>query len=267
MRLNDIHVAKKPLVRVSAKEVDDLAKRLWITFPSDYREYITKFGEGTLGGSLIRIYPPWRIERELADWRRRVNKYWFWDAGRDVLPKDRALECILIGDTTNGDEIIFHPTRPQTIFILPRDSEDIFEIRGDLLAAIEWTCTSGKLVEPFDDRDFEPYDSREESDEEAADNEATDPDGESLDEIIELAKRWAKRHAAKKQAMKELRAQSPKGTKSELIHESIVIEGDTSLDVGYSIAWKITDARGKEVGVFRWTMNEDSSSAAFGPTK
>jgi hypothetical protein len=267
MRLNDIRVAKKSLLRVSAKEVDDLAARLWITFPNGYREYITKFGEGTLGGSLIRIYPPRRIEKELADWRRRINKYWFWDAGRDVLPKDRALECILIGDTTNGDEIVFHPTRPQTIFILPRDSETIFAINGDLLAAIDWICTSGKLVEPFDERDFEPFDSRKESNEDAADNEATDPDGESLDEIIELARRWAKRHAVKKQAMKELRAQVPKGTKSQMLQESIVLEGESSLDIGYSIAWRVVDERGKDAGIFRWRMSDDSYGAVFEPTK
>jgi hypothetical protein len=75
-----------------------------------YREYITGLGEGVLG-SFIRIYPTWRIESELAEWRSRINKYWFWDAGKDLLPKERALEFVIIGDTVNGDEIVFHPFR------------------------------------------------------------------------------------------------------------------------------------------------------------
>jgi len=101
----------------------------------------------------------------------------------------------------------------------------------------------------------------------AADQIADEPDGESLDEIIELAKQWERRHAAKKQAMKELRAQVPKGTKSQMLQESIVIEGESSLDIGYSIAWRIVDERGKDAGIFRWRMNDDSYGAVFEPTK
>jgi hypothetical protein len=237
--LDDVQVVKKALVKVSQKQVDELAERLWISFPAGYREYITKFGEGTLGGSLIRIYPPWRIEKELGDWRRRINKYWFWEKGVRVLPKERAIECVIIGDTTNGDEIVFHPSRSGKLFILPRESERVYEIRGDLLAAIEWICTSGELADPFDERNFEPFDSREEESE--SDETASDAEGESLDEIVELAKNWAKRHSARKQAMKDLRSHTPKGAKAKFLHESIVIDAESSLDVGYRITYHFVD--------------------------
>ena len=114
-----------------------------------------RFGEGVLGGSFIRIYPPQRIVRDLAEWRARIAEYWFWDQGAAVLPKERALECIVFADTLNGDEMVFHPRVPDQVFILPRDSQDIFVIGPDLPAVIEWCCSSGVLTEPFDDRVFE----------------------------------------------------------------------------------------------------------------
>jgi len=175
LTFEEIQIVGKPLVLATTAEVDALASRLWITLPSGYREYVTRLGEGTLGGSFVRIYPPWRIEKELAEWRRRINKYWFWDDGRELLLKERALECVIIGDTVNGDELTFHPSRPNRLFILPRDSGRIFDVGGDLLAAIEWVCTSGELVEPFDERNFEPYDSRAESEGAEAEGPALTP--------------------------------------------------------------------------------------------
>jgi hypothetical protein len=63
LKIKDVQVVGKPLVRATAADVDALASRLWITFPSGYREYVTRLGEGTLGGSFVRIYPPWRSRR------------------------------------------------------------------------------------------------------------------------------------------------------------------------------------------------------------
>jgi hypothetical protein len=158
LKLDDIRVIGKPLVKADPADVDALEARLWFTFPAGYREFVTRLGEGVLGGSFVRIYPPWRIEKELDGWRRRIEQYWFWDAGRELLPKERALECVILGDTTNGDELVFHPTRPGRLLVLPRDSEEIFEPGGDLLSAIEWMCSSGELIEPFSERDFELFD-------------------------------------------------------------------------------------------------------------
>jgi hypothetical protein len=99
----------EPLVRADLSEVRNLEAQLWISFPDGYTEYVTMLGEGVLGGTFVRIYPPWRIARELEAWRSRIRKYWFWDAGREVLPKERAVECVIIGDTWDGDELVFHP--------------------------------------------------------------------------------------------------------------------------------------------------------------
>ncbi len=150
-----------PLVLSPPAEVDAAEAQLGIRFPSGYREYVTQFGEGVLGGSYVRIYPPRRIlsgANNVAEWRRRIDEYWFWGGG--VLTKEQALESVLIGDTAEGDELIVHPDNPERVYVLPRDSEDIYLAGDGLPAAIEWLCSSGTLTEPFAERNFEPFDSR-----------------------------------------------------------------------------------------------------------
>lgn len=268
MKIDDVQVVEKPLVLAMPADVDALASRLWIAFPSGYREYVTRLGEGVLGGSFVRIYPPWRIEKELAEWRRRINKYWFWDQGRELLPKERALECMLIGDTVNGDELVFHPSRPNKLFVLPRDGEQIFDAGDDVLSAVEWMCASGELVEPFDERKFEPFDSRVESTDQESRTASTDPEGESLDDLLELAGRWAKRHAVKETGRKELRQQTPKGGKTELAYEGILIDGPSKLDVGYGVAWRVVDKEtGKLLGTFRWGKGDGHQGSSYEPAK
>ncbi|KVO27686.1 hypothetical protein WL80_06100 [Burkholderia ubonensis] len=154
---NRIIVRKAASACPTAADVSAAEEKLRTRFPKDYAEYITRFGEGVLGGDFVRIYPPRRILAELEDWRARIDQYWFWDEGRSVLTKDAASRAIVIGDTTVGDELIFHPGSPDRILVLPRESESIFVAGDGLEQAIEWLCTSGELSEPFDERDFEGF--------------------------------------------------------------------------------------------------------------
>ncbi len=159
----DLRVAGGPLVLSPNSEVDHVEEQLGIRFPDGYREYVTRFGEGMLGGSYVRIYPPRRIlsgDNNVFEWRKRIDEYWFWDAGRDVLSKAKALESVIIGDTLEGDEMVVHPADAQRIYVLPRHSEIIHVAGFGLAAAIEWLCSSGTLTEAFADRSFEPFDTR-----------------------------------------------------------------------------------------------------------
>jgi hypothetical protein len=141
----------------SVMEVEGLESTLGTAFPKGYGEFITRFGEGVLGGTYIRIYPPSRILAELEEWRARIDEYWFWDQGSDVLSKFDALNSFILGDTMDGDELIFHPKQSDKIFVLPRYSEDIFVAGLGVEEAIEWLCTSGKLTEPFKERNFAAF--------------------------------------------------------------------------------------------------------------
>ena len=160
---DNVTVGGGSLVLSPPAEVDAAEARLGIRFPTGYREYVTRFGEGVLGGAYVRIYPPRRIlsgPNGLAEWRQRIDEYWFWDAGRDVLTREQALESVIIGDTAEGDELIVHPDHPERVYVLPRDSEDIYVAGDGLPAAIEWLCGSGTLTEAFPERTFEPFDGR-----------------------------------------------------------------------------------------------------------
>jgi len=163
MEFEEIEIVGEPVARATDAEVDELESALGCRLPSEYREYVTRLGEGRLAGGYIRVYPPWRILRGAnhhEEWRARVSEHWFWDDGREVLTKERGLECVLVADTAFGDELVFHPSAPDDLFALPAEEETIYRLGPGLLAAVGWVCTSGKLIEPITERDFVAFDSR-----------------------------------------------------------------------------------------------------------
>lgn len=158
---DDITIISKQLIQISSSEVEEVESSLGITFPEAYRDFITRFGEGAMTD--IRIYPPRRIMNglnKLKQWRKRIAAYWFWNHEPVILKKEKALECVIIGDTFDGDELTFHPNEPDTTYFLPRHKDNIFKVEGGLYAAMQWYCTSGVLIHPYSERTFEAFDSR-----------------------------------------------------------------------------------------------------------
>lgn len=160
MRLEEIRIVGGNPVPATIEEVTQLEARLNLSFPAGYAEYVTTLGAGVLS-SYIRVYPPQRIGNEYRDFQDRWNEYWFWDDGHRLLTKEQARECIIIADTLDGDELVFHPSEPERLLVLPRHSEMIYQAGSDLYEALDWLCTSGVLTEPFHERDFEPFDDQE----------------------------------------------------------------------------------------------------------
>jgi len=262
MKISDIKIEPSlgPLVLATARDVDELEARLWITFPAGYREYVTRLGDGELSG-FVRIYPPWRIDKELPDWRLDIDKYWFWQEEKDLLPRARAPECVYLGSSAQGDQLVFHPHRPDRLFVLPRHEERMFVAGSDLLSAVDWMCSSGKLTRRIKDRTFEPWDSRTWPAKD--DKEVVDPEGESLDDIVELGRGWARRHRARKTLFDELPV--GKGTAS-FIYEAIVLEGGDDLgdeEPGYLAVFRI-DMPDGEVRIKNCQMDDDSSGCSDG---
>lgn len=155
---DNIEIRDPSEIEVSDLDVDAGEKFLNTRFPRGYRKFITKFGVGIIC-YYVQIYSPNRIldgQNNLNEWRKRIDQYWFWDNENGKLPKSKALECIIIGDTTSGDELIFHPNNPDEIFILPRDFETVFSNNQGLSDTIDWLCSSGTLLfETFDEMFFE----------------------------------------------------------------------------------------------------------------
>ncbi|OXA92775.1 SMI1/KNR4 family protein [Flavobacterium hercynium] len=140
-----------------AEEEDILAceKILNIILEDDYKEYVLNFGSGILGGTYVRIYLPETIILTVAAWKNRIAEYWFWDEGKEVLTKEEVLDSVRVGDTFDGDEIIYFK---KEYYILPRHSEMIYKAGKTLEETITWLCSSGILTEAFSERDFEPFD-------------------------------------------------------------------------------------------------------------
>ncbi len=69
-----------------------------------------------------------------------MEKYWFWGDGEDLLPKERAIECIRICDTDVGDDVIFHPSNPNELFALPHENDMLYKIGSNLYEAFDWLC-------------------------------------------------------------------------------------------------------------------------------
>jgi hypothetical protein len=153
----------QPLVTTDETEVSALEATLGCSLPTGYREFVTTFGEGEINWT-VRIFPPWRILHggdgleNFAQWRQRINKYWFW-TGIDKL---RVVQSIMLGDTANGDQLCFHPDEPTVIHVLPREREEAMIGGTTIMELISWLLTSGKLIDVENDvLVFRPFDSRD----------------------------------------------------------------------------------------------------------
>ncbi|MBR7743201.1 hypothetical protein KC207_07855 [Phycicoccus sp. BSK3Z-2] len=98
---------------------------------------MTRLGPGDLG-HLLRVVTPDVLVAATRDWRRRVGEYWFWQVP-DAVSVDALRERgLLLGDTSDGDELVVDPARPDTLVVLPRDADDAVVVEGGLLAAVDW---------------------------------------------------------------------------------------------------------------------------------
>lgn len=138
----------------TTEDINNCEQQLGFTFEEDYNTFMRQYGTGILGGTYIRIYSPTRITKGQSEWLERVTQYYFWEDGEDILTKEQVLESICIGDTLDGDEIIFYQNQ---YYVLPRYEENIYALGTTLNDAIEWLCTAGILTEAFVEREFEPF--------------------------------------------------------------------------------------------------------------
>lgn len=129
----------------------------WGRLPSGYRELMAELGVGTLT-CWVRVYSPERIAAERDEWRARIGEYWFWsDDGDTGLDQSPALGCTCFADTIGGDELIAHPDDPDSLFVLPRNHDQVMRAGADLAEALTWLHESGRLTAPLQLWYFEPW--------------------------------------------------------------------------------------------------------------
>jgi hypothetical protein len=54
---------------------------------------------------------------------------------------------------------VCHPDKKGKVFVLPRDSDDIFPLPDSMEDIVTWFYTAGVVIEDLDDWTFEPFDS------------------------------------------------------------------------------------------------------------
>jgi hypothetical protein len=114
VRLDDIHLVTERLVRSTDAEVSEAEAQLGTRFPPGFRNWMTTLGAGILC-DLVRVYPLPDLLGLVVDALARWREYDFWDEGRDVLAREALLESIVVADTLNGDEAIFHPRQSRGV--------------------------------------------------------------------------------------------------------------------------------------------------------
>ncbi|MDR0195205.1 MAG: SMI1/KNR4 family protein [Myroides sp.] len=152
--IQNINTNSVELFLPTAEDINNCEQQLGFSFEEDYNTFMRQYGTGILGGTYIRIYSPTRITKGQSEWLERVTQYYFWEDGEDILTKEQVLESICIGDTLDGDEIIFYQNQ---YYVLPRYEENIYALGATLNDAIEWLCTAGILTKAFVEREFEPF--------------------------------------------------------------------------------------------------------------
>lgn len=149
------------LTLASPDEVAVVENKIGVSFPVGYKEYVTTLGFGEYC-NYIRIEMPSAILFDYKEYQRFLDEYWFWEMGENLLSKERAIECIKIGDTDIGDVIIFHPSNSAELFVLPRNDDMLHKIGSNLYEAIDWLCVnrnnphSGSVGETHERRYFVP---------------------------------------------------------------------------------------------------------------
>jgi hypothetical protein len=124
--------AARPVPQAS---LEKLKQHLATALPAGYEELMRTVGPGTLRGA-VRVYGPQTLMRETQLWRERIARYWFWGDG-PLLAKKAAQGATRIADTLDGDELVFLPTQPDTLFLLPREEQVVrLASKTGLLAAL-----------------------------------------------------------------------------------------------------------------------------------
>lgn len=132
---NKIIIEESPAVMASDAEIRAFEKRMQIALPPDQQYFLKTLGEGVLYNH-FRIFGLDKIEDEAQEFQRRWQEYFLWNSPDSALVKDHMANCIIVGDTFNGDELALSRDYPLELFYFPQDLESIVKLGSSLEQAI-----------------------------------------------------------------------------------------------------------------------------------
>lgn len=152
---HSFYLVDDELKLASDDDVDAVEAALGVQLPRGYRELVTTLGTGVVNG-ILRVFPPADLEKKQQDFRELTRDEWFFDEPDETLTQEYALESIVIADSLDGDQTIFHPGTGQ-LHVLPRHDEHTYSVGTDLSDVVAWFQDSGVLTRPHPFRYFESF--------------------------------------------------------------------------------------------------------------
>lgn len=121
-------------MRLSESEIVSIEHTGQIRLPQSYRDFMKAYGSGTYGGAICINFPDFEI----------LNKYAendFWEYEDSPIRREQMKECVVIGNSIDGDYIAIH-AGVDGYLILPRGSD---EIKSFPCCNEDFLCTINKM--------------------------------------------------------------------------------------------------------------------------
>lgn len=112
-----LYVTSMQLKVLSENEIVLFERQSKIKFPQQYCNFMNTYGIGTYSGAICISTPDFNILKDFSD-------YDFWQHKNAPITKEQIKECIVIGNSIDGDFIAAHSNLDGYI-LLPRHSETI----------------------------------------------------------------------------------------------------------------------------------------------
>jgi hypothetical protein len=158
---NVLVVSTKHMRPVLPEEVHRFEERVGFSMPAGWVEFMTRFGEGTFCDRFY-FYGPERILSEVQShrdlWRDSLwtdqdgVSHWFFEGSEAVVTQGELQQAWSIGGSTDGDDIVFEPSSPDRVLLLPRHHDRIQVLLPDLSDLADWGAESPRLqtFQPFE---------------------------------------------------------------------------------------------------------------------
>ena len=102
---------------LSESDLAHLERQGQLKLPQSYRNFMKIYGDGTYGGAICINSPDFNLLNQYAE-------YDFWEYDNSPIRREQMKECIVIGNSIDGDYIAIHADVDGYI-MLPRHSDQI----------------------------------------------------------------------------------------------------------------------------------------------
>lgn len=146
MNLDDVYKVSDNLEVASPGDLKSAETSLGASFPDDYGEYVTRLGQGELC-DFLRMLMPVEVIQRTRDFRELVESDLIWEGEQReaYIPRGRALNCVALAYTIDGDTLLFHPVQTERFYFWTRDAGIVDDVGQTLEEAIQWLGNAGNL--------------------------------------------------------------------------------------------------------------------------